>query len=120
MYLISIAHYFQAKAHTTLTISESGRGHGDHGTVTRDVGGMNSHTFAKDGEISYLVRHPTCVFHSSAQTARLLQTCWHTHLPSRSLSTMTVTTSSLQKMKMGWCLLSSSVIASATSAFASL
>src|SRR5713226_7768744 len=95
-YLISIAHYFQGKENTTLTVSGRGSIHG-----TRDGGGINSHTFAKDGESSYLDRHPTCVFHLSVQMARPLQTCWHTHLPSRSLSSISVMATSLQKMKRG-------------------
>ena len=33
---------------------------GQDGTV--EIGGINSHTFAKDGGTSYLGRHPTSVF----------------------------------------------------------
>ena len=40
-----------------------------------DAGGTYSHMFAKDGETSYLVRHPTYVFRSSVQMAPPLQTC---------------------------------------------
>ena len=35
---------------------------GRHGSV--NVGGTNSHTFAKDGETSYFGQHPTWIFPS--------------------------------------------------------
>src|SRR6266852_3435290 len=85
-----------------------------------DAGGIDLHMFAEDGETSHLVRHPTWVFHSSVQMARPLKTCCHIHLPFRSLLITAVKMGSLQKMKRGYFLLSSSVIASATSAFSSL
>jgi hypothetical protein len=84
----------------TITVSSGGGCHG-----TGDAGGINSHTFAKDGETLYLVRHPTCVFHSSVQMARPLKTCSRIHLTSRSLLIIPVMMASLQKMKRGYCLL---------------
>src|SRR6266849_2650065 len=92
---------------------------GERSIGSGDAGGINSHTFAKDGETLYLVRHPTCVFHSSVQMARPLKTCSHIHLPFRSLLITAVEVALLQKMRRGYCLLSSSVIASATSALVS-
>src|SRR5712672_3408330 len=93
---------------------------GEISNGTRDVGGIDSHMSAKDGETSHLVRHPTCVFHSSVQMAHPLKACSHIHLPFRSLLITAVEIPSLQKTKRGYCLLSSSVIVSATSAFPSL
>src|SRR5229473_3043384 len=81
-------------------------------------GGTNSHTFAKDGGISYLGQHPTWVFTLSVHLARPSQTYWNIHHPFRSLLiTMSKMTTSLQKMKREYSFLSSNVIASAASAF---
>src|SRR6266566_2754830 len=93
-------------------------GEGSYGY--RDVGGIDSHMFAKDGETLYLVRRPTWVFHSSVHMARLLKTCSHIHLPFRSLSITALKVASLQKMKRGYCLLLSNVTASAISALSCL
>src|SRR6266849_8183297 len=99
----------------TLTVST-----GERWCGSRDVGGIDSHMFAKDGEILYLVRHPTCVFHSSVQMAHPLKTCSHIHLLFHSLLITAIEVAPLQKIERGYCLLSSSVIASAISAFSSL
>ena len=56
-----------------VTVSQEGR------DGTANYGGTNSHTFAGDGEASYLGQHPTWVFASSVHMARQLQTCWHIH-----------------------------------------
>src|SRR6266403_3184741 len=87
---------------------------------SRGDGGIDSHMSAKDGGTLYFVRHPTCVSHSSVQMAPSLKTCSHIHLPFTSLLITAVEMASLQRMKRGYCLLSSSVIVSATSAFPSL
>src|SRR6266852_3889458 len=87
---------------------------------TKVVGGINSHMFVKDGETLYFVRHPTCVFHSPVQMVHPLETCSHIHLPFRSLLIIVVKMASLQKMKRGYCSLSSSATASAISALYSL
>src|SRR6266446_4229935 len=84
---------------------------GSHGAA--NAGGIHQHTFAKDGGISLLDRRPTSVCASSVQLARPLQICWHSHLPFHSSSITSVKTTSLQKMKRQYFLLSSSVIASA-------
>ena len=68
---------------TTMSAVESG-GLGDG---TAGDGGINFRMFAKDGEGSYLAQHPTWTFPLSVQMARLLQTCWHIHLPFHSSST---------------------------------
>jgi hypothetical protein len=44
-------------------------------------GGLNLLKFAKDGETSFLGRHPTWIFASSVHMTRQLLTCWHIHLP---------------------------------------
>ena len=69
---------------------------------SRDAGGIDSHMFAEDGETSYLVRHPSSVFHSSVRMARPLKKCSYIHPPFRSLSITTVKMASLQKMKRGY------------------
>ena len=90
----------------TSTVSTGDRFY--HGT--RGAGGIDSHMFAKDGETLYLVRHPTCVFHSSVQMAHPLKTCSHIHPTFHLLLITAVDMASLQKMKGGYCLLSSSAI----------
>ena len=77
-----------------VTVSQEGR----YGIA--NYGGTNSHTFANDGETSYLGRHPTWVFASFVQRARQLQTCWNIPLPFHSSSTtLTIIGTSLWKMK---------------------
>ena len=68
---ISIDRQSLTETSVTLTILLVGR----YGTVNN--GGTNSHTFAKDGGMSYLGRHPTWIFASSVHMAHRLQTCWH-------------------------------------------
>jgi hypothetical protein len=77
-----------------LTLSEVG----GYGTV--NDGGTNSHTFAKDGDASYLGRHATWIFALSVHMAHQLQTCWRIHRPFL-LSSITFAQIgiSLQKMK---------------------
>ena len=100
-----------------MTVSVSS---GEASYGSRDTGGIGSHKFARDGESSYFVRHPACNFHSSVHMGRPLKTCSHIHLPFHSLSITAAKVASLQKMKREYCLLSSSVIVSATSALVSL
>ena len=104
MCFTSIGHFFCAKTRMPVSSAES---HG--GDASADVGGTNSHMFAKDGDTLYLGRHPTWVFPSSVQKVRPLQTCWQIRLPSHSISNIVT---SLQKMKREQSPLSSSVIAS--------
>src|SRR5713226_5345108 len=80
-------------------------------------GGTNSHTFVKDGGISYLGQLPTWVFTLSVHLARPSQTCWSIPHPFRSLLITRKMTTSLQKMKREYSSLSSNVIVSAASAF---
>ena len=73
--------------------------------------------------LPYLVPHPTCVFRSSVQMAPPLQIYCNFHLPFRSLSIIAAKMASLAftaEDEEGFCLLSSSVNASATSAFSFL
>ena len=77
-----------------VTLSQEGR------DGNANYGGTHSHTFASDGETSYLGRHPTWVFASFVQGARQLQTCWRIHLPFHSSSiSPTKLGTSLQKTK---------------------
>ncbi len=99
--------------HTTMNMPASLEG-GRNGCM--NDGGTNSPTFANDGGTSYLGPRPTWVFASSLRLARPLQICWHIHLTFHSSLITPVETTSLQRMKRRYSLLSSSVIASAASA----
>jgi hypothetical protein len=114
-YFASIGHFFEAKMKMKSTVSMGGGSYG-----TGDAGGINSHTFAKDGEISHLVRHPTCVFHSSTNGTPVENMLAHSPPLPLTVDYWSEDGITLQKMKRGYCLLSSSVIPSATSAFSSL
>ena len=79
-HFISTDHPSLMETRIMVTVSQEGR------DGTANYGGTNSHTFAGDGEASYLGPHPTWVFASSVHMARQLQTCWHIHLPFHSSS----------------------------------
>src|ERR1019366_6153329 len=85
-----------------------------------DVGGISLRMFAKDGETSFLAQHPTWMFASSVQKTRLLEICWHIHLPFHSSSITLTFRTSPRKMKREQSLLSNSVTASIVSAFGCL
>src|SRR6266446_9853875 len=91
---------------------------GSHGAA--NAGGIHLHAFAKDGGTSSLGRHLTSVFASSVQLGRPLQICWQIHLPFHSSLITSVKTTSLQRMKKQYFLLSSSVTACAAFALSCL
>ena len=55
------------------------------------IGGSSCLTFAKDGETSCSLHHPTLAFALSVPKARPSQTCWPTHPPFHLLSTTDMT-----------------------------
>jgi hypothetical protein len=80
------------------------------GNGRANAGGINSHTFAEDGDTSFLERHPICVCPSSVRMERQWQMCWHIPLPFRSLSiTLAITATSQQKTKREYCTHSNTV-----------